>query len=384
MPRRIAAIILIAAATLAAAATATSAPPPSVRAAAVLVSNGVSGERLHQTRVRQRLPIASITKLMTALVVLEHARPDDIVTVGGPAAKVGGSTVGLRSGERISVDDLLRALLVQSANDAALALAHHVGDGSVPKFVALMNAKARELGLTDTHFSRPDGLDAPRHYSSARDVLELARVAMSKPVIRKTVRIRTATIQGGRSLRSWNDLLFAYPGTIGVKTGHTDDAGWSEVAAVRRNGVTLYAVLLGGPTREQRNADLIELFEWGFDQYRRVDAVQPDRAYADVAIPYSDDRLRVVAPAAVPASVLVDHTLVERIVTPGLVELPVEKGERVGEVRIFDGDRLIASSPLVAAASVDAPTLAERIGWYAGRALDHAGDLFGGLFGLFG
>jgi D-alanyl-D-alanine carboxypeptidase (penicillin-binding protein 5/6) len=208
-----------------------------------------------------------------------------------------------------------------------------------------MNDKARELGLTDTHFSRPDGLDAPRHYSSARDVFSLARVAMRTPVIRKTVRIRTATIQGGRPLRSWNDLLFTYAGTIGVKTGHTDEAGWSEVAAVRRNGVTLYAVLLGGPTREQRNAALVRLLEWGFDQYRRIDAVQQGRAYAEVALPFSDDRLRVVAPAAVSASVLVDHALVERIVTPTLAELPVEKGERLGEVRVFDGDRLVASSP---------------------------------------
>ena len=177
------------------------------------------------------------------------------MTVRETAAGVGESSVHLLVGEKLSVRDLLAAALIQSANDAAFALAAGTA-GSVSEFVGLMNAKARQLGLTHTHFVRPDGLDVPGHYSSARDVLKLARVAMKKPLVRRLVAMQSATIAGGRSLFSWNDLLGRYPGLIGVKTGHTDAAGWCEVAAARRDGVTIYTVVLGSPTRAQRNADL--------------------------------------------------------------------------------------------------------------------------------
>ena len=273
MPRRLGLLAAAGAALLAAAAVATAGPPPAVEAASILVGNGANGVVLLAESDTERLPIASITKVMTALIVLEHARPSDVVRVGGPAPTIGESSIGLRAGERLTVRELLTALLVQSANDAAYALAWHVGDGSVSRFVALMNEKAAELGLRDTHFSRPDGLDAPGNHSSARDLFKLARVAMRKPLIRRIVRIEETTV-AGRTLVNRNDLLFSYPGTIGVKTGHTGDAGWSEVAAARRDGITIYAVLLGGPSRAERNADLAELLDWGFDQYRRVAIVR--------------------------------------------------------------------------------------------------------------
>lgn len=383
MVRRLAALAGIGAVFLAAAPVASGGPAPRVQASAVLVGNGVNGELLHGVRQAQRLPIASITKLMTALVVLDRARPEEMITVQGPAPTIGGSTIGLEAGERISVADLLRALLIQSANDAAYALAYSVGNGSISRFVAWMNQKARELGLRDTHFTRPDGLDAPRHVSSARDVFKLGRVAMRKPFIRKTVKIRTTTIAGGRTLHTWNDLLYQYPGTIGVKTGHTSDAGWSQVAAARRNGLTLYAVILGSSSREQRNADLMRLLDWGFDQYRDVAAIQAGRVYAEAAVPYSDSRLRLVAPADVTATVMVGHRLVERIVVPITVKLPVAKGQPLGEVKVYERGKLVAASPLVATRSIESPGWDARIGWYAGRALDHAGNVLSGFIGLF-
>jgi D-alanyl-D-alanine carboxypeptidase len=264
--RRLALLAIIGAAATAPAAHAGEAIPP-VEASAVLVGNGATGEILFGWRHAKELPIASITKIMTALVTLERADPADIVRVGGPAPTIGGSTVGLHAGERISVRDLMAGLLVQSGNDAAYALAYHVGKGSVSRFVSLMNARARQLKLQDTHFARPDGLDARGHYSSARDLFKLARVAMRKPLVREIARIKTTTISGGRALRSWNDLLWSYRGTIGVKTGHTSGAGWCQVAAARRNGRTIYAIVLGGPSRGARNADLAELLDWGFSQY---------------------------------------------------------------------------------------------------------------------
>jgi len=245
---------------------------PQVGGRAFLVENATTGEVLAQRDAQLRLPMASITKLMTALVVLDYARLDDVVTVGRGAASLGESTIGLVPGEQLTVRDLLAAALIQSANDAADALAVHVA-GSEASFVRLMNEKARTLGLRDTHFANPHGLDAEGHYSSARDLTALARAAMRTPVVRDIVRRQTATIAGGRKLETWNDLLARFPGLIGVKTGHTENAGWSEVAAVRRPGFVLYATLLGEPTREERNSDLAQLLAWGLSQYRMLPLV---------------------------------------------------------------------------------------------------------------
>jgi D-alanyl-D-alanine carboxypeptidase (penicillin-binding protein 5/6) len=352
-----------------------------VQAEAVVVGNGVSGKILHGDDAAERRAVASITKVMTALVVLDRARPDDVVTVGGPAPRIGESSIGLRAGEKLTVRELLTALLVQSANDAAYALAWHVADGSIGRFVALMNRKAKRLGLRDTHFSRPDGLDAPGNYSSARDVFRLGRLAMHRPLFRELVQIRKTTV-AGRPLTTTNDLLFVYRGTIGVKTGHTSDAGWSEVAAARRNGLTIYAVILGGVSRAQRNADLERLLDWGFDQYRRVAVIRGGEEYAAALVPFGDRRLPLVAESSALETVQVEQPLVEQVVAPAMVTLPVERGEHLGEVRVLAGDKLIATRPLVAAQSIGEPSFGERFRWYAGRALDHAGNIFGTLVGV--
>ena len=143
-----------------------------------------------------------------------------------------------------------------------------------------MNQRARQLGLRDTHYVRPDGLDATGHVSSARDVTLLARILMHRPLVRQIVRQRAASISGGRTLHTWNDLLSSYPGIFGVKTGHTSKAGWNEVAAARRGPVTVYATLLGSPDRYERNADLAKLLDWGFSRYRAATVVTKGHAYA--------------------------------------------------------------------------------------------------------
>ncbi len=383
MPRRLIVFIAVGVALLAATAVALASPPPSVEAQAALVGNGASGLVLHAEHQAQRRAIASITKLMTALVVLEHTEPGDVVTVAGPAPTIGESSIGLRRGEKLTVRELMTAMLVYSANDAAYALAYHVGQGSVSRFVSMMNAKARDLRLNETHFVRPDGLDAPGHYSSARDIFRLARVAMREPLLRELVRTRTATVSGDQ-IRSRNDLLFSYPGTIGVKTGHTSDAGWSEVAAARRDGVTIYAVLLGGPSRAQRNADLVRLLDWGFDQYRRVEIVHPGSSYAEALVPFSDRRLALVAERGALAVAQVGRPLVERVVAPAMVSLPVVEGQKLGEIQILDGKKIVAARPLVASESIAAPGVGQRVRWYAGRALDHVRDGFSSLFGFIG
>ena len=249
------------------------AAPPQVSADAYVVVNATTGETLARDDAADRLPIASITKLMTVVVALEHAKPDEVATVSARAASVGGATAGLYAGQRVTVRELVRAALIASANDATNALAEHAA-GSVERFVQLMNARARSLGLRDTSFARPDGLDAPGHYSSARDVTRLARVAMRRTLVRETVDDSSVTI-GGRTLPGWNDVMrrhFSFE-IVGVKTGHTGEAGWCQVAAARDpRGFTLYATVLGSPTRSQRNDDVAALLDWAAQRYayRRV------------------------------------------------------------------------------------------------------------------
>lgn len=371
-------LLLAAAAALLGSAAATASTPPPVQAKAVLVADGRTGDILYEENADRRMAMASITKLMTAVVTLEHARPGEIVSVSPQAVGRGGSSIFLSPGERLSIRELLSAALIQSANDSAFALAADVGDGSIRRFVRMMNAKAAELGLSGTRYVRPDGLDAPGHYSTARDTLTLARLAMREPLVRRLVRKRTAVISPNRTLKSWNDLLWTFPGLVGVKTGHTDRAGWAEVAAAKRGPTAVYAVILGSPSRTRRNADLTKLLEWGFDQYVRFPVVREGQRYATAAVPFAEDeRLELVAASG--ASELVrlgdGSRFVERAIAPETVSLPVRKGQKLGEVVVLEGDREVARSDLVATRDIPEPTLRERVGWYADRALDEAGDL---------
>jgi D-alanyl-D-alanine carboxypeptidase (penicillin-binding protein 5/6) len=352
------------------------AAPPQVTGHSWLVENGTTGEVLLSHDARQRVAIASITKLMTVLLTLEHAHLNDVVTVAPEAAEVGESSANLHAGDRLTVRELLEAALIQSANDAADALAFYVGHGSETRFVAMMNARARRLGLRDTHFARPDGLDAPDHYSSARDVMFMARLLMHRPVVRQIVRMPAATIAGGRTLHTWNDLLYSYPGIFGVKTGHTSAAGWSEVAAARRGGVSIYAALLGSPDRSTRDADLAQLLDWGFSRYVTVRPVTAGRVYAEAELGYGRDPVALVAARSLSATVRLDRPLVRRLVAMDAADLPVSRGQSLGQVQIYQRGRLLGAVPLVAARSVAQPGVGGRVGWYAGRTLHHMAGWF--------
>jgi D-alanyl-D-alanine carboxypeptidase (penicillin-binding protein 5/6) len=358
------------------ASPALAAGPPRVAAVSYLVVNGKTGEVLAARNAHARVPIASITKLMTVLVALEHVQLTDVVSVKASAAGVGESSIDLRPGEHLTVRDLVKAALIQSANDAAYALAAYAGGGDVAAFVREMNDKARALRLRDTHFVRPDGLDAPNEHSSAADVTRLARIAMHSQEIRDVVRLTSDTIAGGRALHTWNDLLGTFPGLIGVKTGHTGAAGWCQVAAARRPGFTIYTTILGSPSRAQRNVDLSALLRWGLSRYRVSSVIRPGRMYARAQAGYGRAPLRLVAASRVRRAVRVDRLLVARIVATAAVKLPVRAGERLGVIRVYSGKRLVASRPLVAARSIERPGLAGRVGFYAGRTAKHIWSWF--------
>lgn len=345
--------------------------PPGIQAQAYLVRGSVDGDVLAARAPDERRAMASITKLMTVLVALEHSRLGDVVTVTPAVARIGESTIFLRAGERMTVRDLAIAALVPSANDAATALAVHAGRGSVTRFVAMMNAKARALGLRHTAFRNPHGLDQAGHYSSARDVVALLAAALRNPFVREWAGAHRAAISGGRVVESTDDLIGRLPQFVAGKTGHTGDAGWSQVAQAREGSVRVTAAVLGSPTEEQRNRDLEALLRYGLAQYRPVEAVDASRTYALAGVGYGRADVALVARATVVRPARVGRPLLERIVAPTAVPLPVRAGQRLGEVRVYDGDRLVAAAPLVAARAVAEPGAFGKMAWYARRTLHH-------------
>ena len=374
MMRRALLAVVVLAAALAAPVHATHTQAPGARApevdAAAWYLVGEDGAVLAQGNSRRQRAIASITKMMTALVALERAKPSEVVTVSPTAAGLGGSTLFLRPNEQLELGTLVRGMLVPSANDAAAALAIHVA-GSTTAFVSLMNAKARALGLRDTSFRNPHGLDAPGHVSSARDATLLLRQALRKPLIREALSSTRFTLGPGRSFVTTNDLLSSWRPLLAGKTGHTAAAGWSQAAAATGNGTTVYGTVLGGDTRGSRNDALESLLRYGIASYRRVAAVDSSRVYAETETGYGQPSARLVPKRTVLTTLLAGKSLVERTVAPTSVELPVRKGQRLGRVEVWDGSELVAGVQLVAAEAVDEPSTLVKARWLAGRTADN-------------
>lgn len=353
---------------------AVAAPPPSIDARAYMLVNPDTGEVLVQRAPDRPLPMASTTKMMTAIVVMENARLGDDVVVPGAAAAPGGSSSGLVPGERLTVRNLLTGLMIGSGNDASVALAVHVG-GTQQGFVDLMNDEAASMGLQNTRFANPHGLDSPGHYSTVRELVTMGERTFEYPLLRQIVAKRAATIpgpdgRGTRKLESENDLLAIDREADGIKTGHTAGAGYSLVAHARRRstGVQLYAAMIGSPSRSRRARDARRLLDWGFAQYVRVVPLPEGRIQVRVPVrdrPGVTVGLTVDKPLA--TTIRVGRTLRRSLVAPVELEGPLAAGSPVGEVSIKDGPRVIGTRKLVVAEPVDGPTIAERIRSGIGR-----------------
>ena len=251
------------------------APPPALDASAACLFDAGSDAVLYQANGEAELPIASTTKLMTALVTLQHVHDlSEVFTQNDYYPSPVDSQIGLVPGERMSVHDLILALLLPSADDAAEDLAYNVGGGSVARFIGMMNADAQALDLTHTHYSTPIGLDTPGNYSSACDLDRLAAYDLSvSAYFRRVVALPAATLWSGRYVRhviNRNDLVGRIPWIQGVKTGHTSAAGYVLVALGVRDGMSLLASVLGTPSEAARDASALALLDYGFSQFHPV------------------------------------------------------------------------------------------------------------------
>ena len=353
MRRARVAAVLLAVATLAIAARqAAGYAPPSlgVRGAALIKES--TGQLLYGVHPFAELPIASTTKLMTALVTLERVRSlSTIYAQNDYYAAPADSQIGLVPGERMSVHDLLIALLLPSADDAAEDLAFNVGGGSVGRFIAIMNQRALALGLTHTHYSTPIGLDTPGNYSDATDLCKLAAYLLrTSPFFAHVVALPSATLYSGNHVRrvtNRNDLVARFPRIQGVKTGQTTGAGYVLVGSGTRDGMTLIIAVLGTTSPAARDANPLALLDYGFANFRLRTPVVALHVIARPRVSGQPGlRVRVIAArtfsSVFPLSVDV-HT---RVHVPRKLVAPLRRHAVVGYVLVFAGRRRVAKIPL--------------------------------------
>jgi D-alanyl-D-alanine carboxypeptidase (penicillin-binding protein 5/6) len=337
---------------------------PAIEASAWTLVDARDGTQLAGMDVTRPLPIASTTKLMTAYLALEELPLGKIVTAPGYAAAPAESVLGLAAGEKISVRDLLTALLLPSANDAAVALADAVS-GSVPAFVRRMNEAAGRLGLEHTGYANPIGLDDPANFSSAADLASLAMTLRENRTFRRIVAMQSATLDSGsvtHMVTSRNTLMATDPSVDGIKTGHTLGAGYVLVASAERKGVPLISVVLGTASEAARDEQSGRLLDYGFGLYRERQPIADDDRLAEAAVRYEDEPLPLLADGGVAVQARADQDLQTAVDAPAEVEGPIAAGDRLGRAVVtLDGER-IGSVPLLAARAVAEPGIVDRIG----------------------
>lgn len=249
---------------------------PKLNSRIALVYDRASGRILFDKNGDKTTPMASTTKIMTAIVVVENSNLSDIVTIDSKSAGTGGSRLGLKKNDKITVNDLLYGLMLRSGNDAAVALAIHVG-GSVEGFAELMNKKARKLNLTSTHFMVPHGLDMDGHYTTAYELAKMADYALKNEKLKEIVSTKTCTINinnNPKVISNTNELLGSVSGVYGVKTGFTNGAGRCLVTACKRDSLDIITVIIGADTKKIRTSDSMKLIEYSFKNYQIINIKQ--------------------------------------------------------------------------------------------------------------
>lgn len=343
----------------------------SLASQAAILMDYTSGKVLFEKNAHASLPPASVTKIMTLVLALEAVRDgkvalDTMVTTSELAASMGGTQIWLEPGEQMSMHDLLYAIAVGSANDAAVSIGEYLG-GSEPGFVALMNARARALGLKNTHFANPSGLPpgdvgkSEPHHSSAYDLAVLSRYAMGLPMFQQLVStwgpvVMRAEGKKQPELWSFNKMMKQYRGMDGIKTGMTNEAGFCLSASAERDNLRLIAVTLNAPTSKERNADVARLLDYGFARLRAVKVAARGEKVGEV--PVAKGRLEKVAVA--PAEDVIfsmgrteETEASTQIITPARVMAPVRKGQAVAEMVVKANGQELARTDLLAMEDVE-------------------------------
>lgn len=335
-----------------------------IRSKSVILLEQSTGEVLYSYNPDEQYPPASITKIMTLLLVMEaidagKITVDDMVTCSQHAADMGGSQIWLEPNEQMSVHDLLKATAVSSANDAATCLAEYVA-GSEEAFVAMMNQRAQELGMKNTVFKNTNGLDAEGHLSTARDIAIMSMELLKHPKILEYTTIWMDSLRGGETqLVNTNKMIRYYDGATGLKTGTTDGAGSCLSASATRNGMTLIAVTLGSATSDERFYTAKKLLDYGFANYELAN-IQPMSAETPVKVTGGVENEVTVEPQPPEPLVLPkgrSQEITQEIELMPQVSAPVEKGQTVGRVIVKLGEEEILTYPMVASQSVEKMTL---------------------------
>ena len=336
-----------------------------VEAQAALLMEKTTGQVLYAKNEHEQLEPASVTKVMTLLLAMEaldegRIRYDDTVTVSAYAASMGGSQVFLSEGEQITVEDLFKAICVASGNDASVAMAEHIA-GVTELFVEQMNARAKQLGMNDTHFVNCTCLPAEGHVTSAWDIALMSReLILHHPDIRRFTTIWMDTLRGGSfQLSNTNKLIRFYDGATGLKTGSTDAAGFCISATAERDGMELIAVIMKGQTADKRNTDAKTLLNYGFSTYALAD-IAPQEPLAPVPVRLgAEDAVQPVLPSG--STLLVEKTkagqLTQSVELPAEVEAPVAAGQALGTLTVRAGDEVLLELPLQAEQAV------EKLSW---------------------
>ena len=320
-----------------------------------------TGNILYENNPDERLPIASVTKVMTMLLIMEAVDSgkinlDDMVTVSENAMSYGGSTMFLETGEQLTVNDMLKGIAVASANDGCVAMAEHLA-GSESAFVDMMNEKAKELGMENTHFMNTNGLDEDDHYSSARDVAIMSRELMKHETIFNYTSIWMDTLRGGKfQLANTNKLIRFYDGANGLKTGSTSKALCCLSAAAKRNDMQLIAVVLGAPTSAERFASAKSLLDYGFANYAVNTQITAGDEVQKIAVEKGVDK-EVGVVAGDSCSTLVkkgkEDNITKEIKIDETITAPIEAGQKIGTMTISRDGEVIADIDLNASSAVE-------------------------------
>lgn len=335
------------------------------KALSAIVIERDTGEVLYEKNSNKALPPASMTKIMTMLLIMEaidegKLKYEDMVTVSEYAASMGGSQVFLEPGEQMSVDDLLKAIAVASGNDAAVAMAEHIG-GSEEEFVKLMNAKASELSLENTSFQNTNGLPVANHFTSAHDLAVIAKELLKYENITSYTGIYEDYLRKGTDKEFWlvntNKLVRFYPGVDGLKTGFTQEAKYGLTATAEKNGMRVIAVVMGAPTPKDRNADISSLLDYAYAHYSTNKLYERDDILGEANVTKGQEKtVQAVVPEQVSVLIKkgenVDEAEVNIMLNEDL-QAPVEKGDIVGQLVIEKEGETLLKTDLTAAEAVE-------------------------------